>query len=307
MAAWACLDCFLISLEILSWFPNLVQRGLNRSLSDHNVVTIGGEKVEWGPSPFSFVNSWLQLRDLMNEALMVWKETKKEGTTRVSLAAKVKASKCRVKNWIKENKKKCSRTKLFEKGLAVVDKMARRDSYGSLFNQGRVWSFFKNHFKKEKWCRPKIRRLNFLQISAMDNSMLERRFTIEVVWAAISGYDGNKAPSPNGFNLNFFKANWEVIQGDFMKFLNEFYGNGSLVKDVNHSFITLIPKCAHSETLMDFRPISLVGSMYKILGKVLANRLKKVMNMVIGENQMAFAQKHQIMDSFVIAKEIIHS
>ncbi|KAK2651094.1 hypothetical protein Ddye_018583 [Dipteronia dyeriana] len=56
----------------------------------------------------------------------------------------------------------------------------------------------------------------------------------------------------------------------------------------------------------DFRPISLVGSMYKVVAKVLANRIKKVMASIMGENQMAFIKNRQILDSFVIAEEIIH-
>ncbi|KAK2634504.1 hypothetical protein Ddye_029296 [Dipteronia dyeriana] len=59
--------------------------------------------------------------------------------------------------------------------------------------------------------------------------------------------------------------------------------------------------------MRDFRPISLVGSMYKILAKVLSNRLKFVMNSVIGENQMTFMKNRQIFDSFIVPEEIIHS
>ena len=58
--------------------------------------------------------------------------------------------------------------------------------------------------------------------------------------------------------------------------------------------------------MSDFRPISLVGSMYKVLAKVLANRMKKVISSVIKEAQMAFVSNRQILDSFVIAEEIIH-
>ena len=66
-------------------------------------------------------------------------------------------------------------------------------------------------------------------------------------------------------------------------------------------------KRANPESMRDYRPISLVGSFYKILAKVLANRMKFVMNSVIGENQMAFVNNRQILDSFVIAEEVIHS
>ncbi|KAK2648312.1 hypothetical protein Ddye_015801 [Dipteronia dyeriana] len=56
----------------------------------------------------------------------------------------------------------------------------------------------------------------------------------------------------------------------------------------------------------DYRPISLVGATYKVVAKVLVNRIKKVMNSIIGETQMAFIKNRQILDSFVIAKEVIH-
>ncbi|KAK3185009.1 hypothetical protein Dsin_032295 [Dipteronia sinensis] len=90
-----------------------------------------------------------------------------------------------------------------------------------------------------------------------------------------------------------------------MRFIHGFHKDGSIVKDLNKTFIALISKCGNPESLKDFRPISLVGSMYKVLAKVLANRLKKVMNYVIGEAQMAFVEGCQILDSFVIAEELI--
>ncbi|KAK2658390.1 hypothetical protein Ddye_004923 [Dipteronia dyeriana] len=91
-----------------------------------------------------------------------------------------------------------------------------------------------------------------------------------------------------------------------MKFINEFHGDGSIVMDLNNTFIMLIPKCSNSKSLREFRPITLVGSMYKVLAKVLANRLKLVMDMVIGGTQMAFVKDRQTIDSFMIAEKIIN-
>ena len=62
-----------------------------------------------------------------------------------------------------------------------------------------------------------------------------------------------------------------MIKKDFMAFLQEFHRNGLVVKDLNTTFIALIPKVKKPISTGDFRPISLVGSMYKILAKVLAN------------------------------------
>ena len=98
-----------------------------------------------------------------------------------------------------------------------------------------------------------------------------------------------------------------MLEVDFLRFLHEFYSEGSIVKDLNSTFIALIPKCGNPESVRDFRPISLVSSLYKVLSKILANRLKRVMDSIIGETHMAFFNNRQITDSFVIVEEVIHS
>ncbi|KAK0595713.1 hypothetical protein LWI29_009285 [Acer saccharum] len=170
----------------------------------------------------------------------------------------------------------------------------------------RVADHFERQYRNVKWLRPKISGSLFKKISVVDSQWLEEKFSLDEVKEALASCDGNKAPGPDGFNIGFVKANWEVIEDDFLKFLEEFHRDGPVVKEINRSFIALIPKCDNAEVLSNFRPISLVGSLYKILAKILANRLKKVINSVIGESQMAFVKNRQILDSVVITDEIIH-
>lgn len=66
-----------------------------------------------------------------------------------------------------------------------------------------------------------------------------------------------------------------------MWYMNEFHSNGVIPKGYNSSFITLIPKLEDPQNLGEFRPISLVGCMYKILTKVLARKVKKVHIMLL--------------------------
>jgi len=73
-----------------------------------------------------------------------------------------------------------------------------------------------------------------------------------------------------------------------MRFLLEFHRNGRLSKGINNTFIALIPKVESPQRLNEFCPISLVGIMYKILAKVLANRLRSVIGSVISDSQSAF-------------------
>ncbi|KAK3224590.1 hypothetical protein Dsin_004452 [Dipteronia sinensis] len=136
--------------------------------------------------------------------------------------------------------------------------------------------------------------------------MFKAGFNCDEVWVAVSDCDENKALGHDGMNLNLIRSNWEVIQEDFMKFIECFHDNSSTVKGLNSTFITIIPKCTKLESMKDFCPISLVGSIYKVLAKVLANQLKKVMNSIISDCQMVFVKDRRIVDNFIIAKEIVH-
>ncbi|RVW60908.1 Endonuclease MutS2 [Vitis vinifera] len=85
----------------------------------------------------------------------------------------------------------------------------------------------------------------------------------------------------------------------------DFYDHSSFLKSLNNTFLVLIPKKSGAEDLRDFRPISLLGGLYKLLSKVLANRLKKVVGKVVSTSQNAFVKGRQILDASLIANEVI--
>ena len=73
------------------------------------------------------------------------------------------------------------------------------------------------------------------------------------------------------------------MKEDVIRFVNEFHTNDKLSKGINSTFIALIPKVDSPQTLNEFRPISLVGSLYKIMAKLLANRSRQVIGSVISD------------------------
>ncbi|GKV01676.1 hypothetical protein SLEP1_g14215 [Rubroshorea leprosula] len=172
--------------------------------------------------------------------------------------------------------------------------------------KGFIKEYFERKFDEEEWDRPDIELKNLNQLCTKENNSLISEFSEEEIYEAIQCCNGNKSPSPDGFNFAFIKNMWPILKEDIVAFAKEFWANGKLVKRSNASFIVLFPKKENPQGLGEFRPISLIGCMYKIISKILANRLSKVLPSIINLNQSAFIGGRQIANGIVVANEVIH-
>jgi hypothetical protein len=130
--------------------------------------------------------------------------------------------------------------------------------------------------------------------------VLERPFDKEEVIQVWKDLEGDKAPGLDGFTMAFFHHCWQVIQDDVMGFFKEVFEHGQFESSLNATFLALIPKKNDAMNIKDFRPISLIGNAYKLLSKVLANRLKEVLDGLISKSQNDFVGGRQMLNSVLI-------
>ena len=130
-------------------------------------------------------------------------------------------------------------------------------------------------------------------------------FSEEEVKVTICGLIGEGAPRPDGIPVFFYSDCWDIVRPEVMAILEEFRVGRCNLDRLNRAYIVLIPKVPGAEHVRDFHPISLSNSMYLIIAKVLANKLRKVLPSLISPLQSAFRPGRQMANSIVLAEEIV--
>ena len=116
-----------------------------------------------------------------------------------------------------------------------------------------------------------------------------------------------KSPGPDGFTTNFFHHFGDLVKEDMLGIVEESRNKRGFLKAFNATFLTLIPKEAGVDTPDKFRPIVLWNVIYKIISKVIANRLKTLLPNLISSKQSGFVEGRQILDGVIIVHEVLHS
>ncbi|XP_034692384.1 uncharacterized protein LOC117919321 [Vitis riparia] len=298
--SWARLDRFLVTQNWLDHFSGVVQSRLPRPTSDHFPILLKGGGLRRGPSPFRFENMWLKVDGFKDLLWGQWQGLGERGRASFRLATKLKVMKEKIKGWNRDVFGRLEVNKIL--ALQQVEFWDRVESERSLSEgETELKKEVKETFKKwvlleethwrqlsrELWLKEEDKNTDFFHQMAnahRRNNSLDR-IKINGVWLAEEQED--------------------FVKEEIVDLFKEFFDKKSFAKSLNTTFPVLIPKKGGAEDLGDFRSINLLGGLYKLLAKVLANRLKKVLGKVVSVDQNAFVRGRQILDASLIANEVI--
>jgi hypothetical protein len=172
-------------------------------------------------------------------------------------------------------------------------------------------NFYKDLFKKEDRTSVSLRS-DFWDpedlVTGVENAELEAPFCEEEVRAAVfSCYSEGGGTGPDGLSFLFYHKFWDVIKMDILHMFDDFFKGQLDLFRLNFAMLTLIPKVEEASEMKNFRPISLLNCSFKIFSKVLTIRLEKVCQRLIAKEQSAFIRCRYILESVVIAHEVLHS
>ncbi|CAN1332707.1 Putative ribonuclease H protein At1g65750 [Linum perenne] len=117
----------------------------------------------------------------------------------------------------------------------------------------------------------------------------------------------DKAPGPDGLNPGFYQHYWPIIGEEVTKACINWLDEGKMPPAIHNTTIILLPKIDKPGTMRDLRPISLCNVLYRVVAKILANRLRRVVPKLVDLEQSAFIKGRSIIDNVMIAFEVLHS
>ena len=144
------------------------------------------------------------------------------------------------------------------------------------------------------------------RVTTRMNSSLTKMVTDTEIKRAVKAIKSDSAPGIDGMTGQFFQKYWNITGAQVTVEVKKFFESGVMLSDWNHTQLCLIPKVPNATHMKDLRPISLCSVAYKIISKVLSNRLKVILPRIVSPTQGAFVAGRLISDNLLIAHEMIH-
>ncbi|XP_022024382.1 uncharacterized protein LOC110924695 [Helianthus annuus] len=186
-----------------------------------------------------------------------------------------------------------------------------RDVVGNRFNGDDVPNALVDHYEKFLGREDHVSKLdmdvfrNVMTTNAAEHMV--RQVTREEIKTAMFSIGENKAPGPDGYTSAFFKKAWDIVGTEVSNAILEFFENGKLLRQLNHTILALIPKVDTPDSVLDYRPISCCNVLYKCISKIITERIKGSLGELVSINQSAFVPGRKISDNILLTQELMHN
>ncbi|GJY57007.1 putative RNA-directed DNA polymerase, eukaryota, reverse transcriptase zinc-binding domain protein [Tanacetum coccineum] len=339
------LDRFLISEDSAPFFQNFSALVLDSLISDHRPIVLKHSTSDFGPTPFKFYNSWLLDNKFLDLVSQFWEKHIAEVGSNpiIEFKNKMKALKPITREWSKnlidsklsEKNELINKIKEFddniEKGIGGQPVDSLRASWlANLRDIESKENLDDSQKAKIKWGVEADENTKFFHATVN-----QKRRTLAIHGIMFEGHWLTDPVLIKDAFFNFFESKFQRIevvkikyripfykslhddQNTFLDFLVteteihdaiwdcDFFSNGVFPRGCYASFISLIPKVSNPTVIADFHPISLIEAQYKIIAKILANRLAQVIDSLISHEQSAFIKHQQILDGPLMVNEVV--
>ena len=213
--------------------------------------------------------------------------------------------------WVKEGEKNTRYFLAMEKRNYMSKCISKLNVAGQIITQqnkilNEMKMFYSELYTKDEMVKFTIHNTRGTKISPLDKAQLEKDISIDECYSAINNMKLNKAPGCDGLPVEFYRLFWEDIKLTLFETYKETLTNGMLNSSARIGIVSLIPKKNKSPLeLRNWRPLTLLNVDYKILAKVAATRLQKVLPTIISDTQTGFMQGRNITDSIRKTMDVV--
>ncbi|KAA3482314.1 reverse transcriptase [Gossypium australe] len=312
------LDRGVANLNWLELFPNAQIEHLTYSFSDHCLIlleTMGVEKREYTFNPCSFQFEARRCLDSSFEDLVRGWWADSSG----SIPDRLEDMGHKMHVWSRNSKREvqldlnleADKEELYWEQRARI--AALEDDVGNRFSVNEdmikiAQDYFETlFFASEEEANGHIFGVVEKRVTASMNESLKKQFTEEDICNAVKSMPPLKAPGIDGFVATFFQKYWHIVGQHISRYCIDILNGQKEIGDINKTRIVLIPKIDNPKYMSHFRSISFSNVIYKIIAKVLVNRISEILGDCINEAQGAFIPGRLISNNVLIAYEVLHS
>jgi len=144
------------------------------------------------------------------------------------------------------------------------------------------------------------------KVTDEDNAMLTAIPSEEEVKHVVFDLNGDAAPGPDGYPGYFYQHFWRIISHDVVNSTQYFFQHNYIMPNLNSNLLILIPKVHGADKLNNFRPIALANFQFKLITKILADRLGVIASKIISIHQRGFIPGRHIHDCIMTASEAVN-